>query len=68
MRAYLTTLPVIVGAFAPMLAFALAVAIDRKRRIRLEKPPQQEKLLRPAGYSLSMRLDATLDGVLTDIL
>jgi hypothetical protein len=46
----------------------LAVVIDRKRRKLTERPPQQEKLLRPPGYSLTLRLDDVGDKILNDIL
>jgi hypothetical protein len=46
----------------------LAMVIDRRRRKRIEKPPQLEKLLRPPGYSLSIRLDEIQDVVLLGII
>ncbi len=64
----LTTLSIFAAAFVPMLAFAVAVAIDRNRRKQSEKPPQQEKLLRPPGYSLPIRLEKIQDAILNDIL
>jgi hypothetical protein len=57
----LTTVSVWLAAFVPMGVLLLAMVIDRRRRKRIEKPPQSEKLLRPPGYSLSIRLDDTLD-------
>src|SRR6266496_3411016 len=51
-----------------MIALVPAVVFERKRRGGIEKPPQQEKLLRPPGYSLSLRLDETQEGAMKDIL
>src|ERR1019366_1592746 len=51
-------------ALVPLAVLFLAVAIDRRRRKRLEKPPQLEKLLRPPGYSLSIRLDEVFDKII----
>jgi hypothetical protein len=45
------------AAFAPMCVLILAMVIDRRRRKRIEKPPQTEKLLCPPGYSLSYTLN-----------
>ena len=56
------------ATFAPMLVLILAMVIDRRRRKRIEKPPQTEKLLRPPGYSLAIRLEEIQDAVLFDIL
>lgn len=47
---------IFVGCLAPVAAMLLAGKWDEFRR-RHEKPPQQEKLLRPPGYSLMQRLD-----------
>lgn len=55
-------------AFAPLLVLILAMAIDRRLRKRFEKPPQTEKLLRPPGYSLSIRLDETVDKIVNAML
>jgi len=52
------------AALAPMGVLLLAMVIDRRRRKRIEKPPQSEKLLRPPGYSLSIRLDETIEKIL----
>jgi len=43
-------------AICPVLAI-LAIDSMRRRRRAGDKPPQKEKLLRPAGYSCSLRLD-----------
>jgi hypothetical protein len=45
------------GGMAPAVGFWLAVTWDLQKRSRTERPPQEEKLLRPAGYSLALRLD-----------
>ena len=63
MKFDLTTISVWLAAFVPMLVLILAMVIDRRRRKHIEKPPQSEKLLRPPGYSLSIRLDETLDKI-----
>lgn len=60
--------PVFLAAFVPIAALVVAIAIDRKRRKAVEKPPQQEKLLRPPGHSLAARLDEIEDSVLRGVL
>ena len=55
-------------AFVPMLVLILAMVVERRRQKRVEKPPQTEKLLRPPGYSLSIRLDESLDKILQVML
>lgn len=62
------TISVYLAALAPLLAIAAALAVDRRIRKRFEKPPQEEKLLRPAGYSLAARFDDTLDKFFSTIL
>ena len=59
---------VLLAAFAPALFLFLAITWDRRQRKHTEKPPQSEKLLRPPGYSLSIRLDETFDLVIDRIL
>jgi len=59
-----STLIVSAGAVVPTLAIAMALAIGRFRRVRAEKPPQSEKLLRPPGYSTSRKLDDISDSLL----
>ena len=61
MKFDLVMVSVWLAAFVPMGVLLLAMVIDRRRRKHIEKPPQTEKLLRPPGYSLSIRLDETLD-------
>ena len=68
MKFELTTVSVWLAAFVPLLVLILAIVIDRRRRKHIEKPPQAEKLLRPPGYSLSIRLDETLDKILNAML
>jgi len=63
MKFNLTMVSVWLAAFVPMGVLLLAMVIDRRRRKHNEKPPQSEKLLRPPGYSLSIRLDETLDKI-----
>lgn len=62
------TISVWLAALAPLFALVLAVAVDRRRRKQTETPPQDEKLLRPAGHSLAIRLDDTIEKILSDIL
>lgn len=61
-------IPVVLASLAPLFAFVAAVLWDRRQRKRVEKPPQAEKLLRPPGYSLSIRLEKTSDAVLLELL
>jgi Nuclease-related domain len=68
MKFNLVMVSVWLAAFVPMLVLLLAMAVDRRRRKRFEKPPQTEKLLRPPGYSLSIRLDETVDKILDAML
>ena len=49
---------VMVGVLAALLGWQ-----KRQRRLRNERPPQSEKLLRPAGYSLLLRIDDLNDGL-----
>ena len=58
---------VLLAAFAPVLVLTIAIIWDRRQRKRTEKPPQSEKLLRPPGYSLSIRLDKTFDSILDNL-
>ena len=67
MKFDLSIVSVWLAAFVPMLVLILAMAVDRHRRKRFEKPPQTEKLLRPPGYSLSIRLEKIQDTILNDI-
>lgn len=56
------------AAFVPMLVLFVASYLDRQRRKHTEKAPQEEKLLRPPGHSLAIRLDEVQDALLTDLL
>ena len=58
----------LLATITPPLVFILAISFDRYQRTRVEKSPQTEKLLRPPGYSLSIRLDKTWDALLNNIL
>ena len=68
MKINLVTISAWLMAFAPLLVLILAMAVDRHRRKRFEKPPQTEKLLRPPGYLLSIRLDETVDKIVDAML
>ena len=68
MKFDLSIVSVWLAALAPLLVLILAMAVDRHRRKRLEKPPQTEKLLRPPGYSLSIRLDEMVDKIVDAML
>lgn len=61
-------LSVLIAAIAPVLALACALLIEQRKRKRIERPPQQEKLLRPPGHSLERRLDEAVDAIIFDIL
>jgi hypothetical protein len=63
-----TLVCVLLATIAPVLALFLAIIWDRRQRKQIEKPPQSEKLLRPAGYSLSIKLDEIIDEVVKHIL
>ena len=58
---------VLLAAFAPMIGLIVAIILDRAWRKKTEKPPQAEKLLRPPGHSLSLRLDKTFDAVVDNV-
>lgn len=64
MKFDLSMISVLLATLAPALALFLAISWDRRQRKQTEKPPQSEKLLRPPGYSLSIRLDDTFDLVI----
>jgi hypothetical protein len=68
MESNLTTVSVLVSAAAPLAALFAAVAYDRHRRARTERPPQKEKLLRPPGHSLHARIDEAIDGLLNRLM
>jgi hypothetical protein len=56
------------GAVSPLVVFFFAIVFDRYQRKRAEKSPQTEKLLRPPGYSLSLRLEKTTDSIINNLL
>lgn len=62
-----TMIPVLLATFSPALVFFLAISLDRRKRKRVEKSPQTEKLLRPPGHSLSIRLDNTFDAIINNL-
>ena len=62
------SLSVFLAALAPALVFLGALFLDHWQRGRVEKSPQSEKLLRPPGHSLSLRLDATIELLLKRLL
>lgn len=64
----LATFLVFAASCIPVLVLVVAVTLDRKRRKAIEKPPQQEKLLRPPGYSLSIRFDESQDAFINAML
>lgn len=68
MKFDLSMISVLLATIAPALALFLAITWDRRQRNHTEKPPQSEKLLRPPGYSLSIRLDETFDLAIQRIL
>lgn len=56
------------AAFTPLVVLYFALDADRRRNKKNEKPPQDEKLLRPAGHSLAIRVEETQEKLLTDLL
>jgi len=54
--------PVLLTA-SPFLVFGLGAMIHLRRQKKSD-PPQEEKLLRPAGYSLMVKLDDLCDSIL----
>jgi hypothetical protein len=64
----ITTASLFVGAFAPALVLVGAVSFDKFRRRKAIQPPQEEKLLRPPGYSLTVRLDTLMERGTTQLV
>jgi len=62
------TISIVLASFVPLLVFLGAWFIERRGASHREKPPQQEKLLRPAGHSLGIRLENLQDRVLSELL
>lgn len=54
-------------AVSPFVIWAGAVLFHLRQERKVE-PPQQEKLLRPAGYSLQLKLDDLLGSILQNLL
>lgn len=52
------------AAFVPCAVILLALAVEGRLNRRIVKAPQEEKLLRPPGYSLSLKLDALAEQLL----
>lgn len=57
-----------IGLFAPFVALCLAMWLHERHREVSKSSPQQEKLLRPPGYSSAAKLDAILDQIVTRII
>ena len=65
----LATLSFLVSAFAPALVVLFALWLDQYRRHRRpKKAAQKEKILRPPGYQLSMRLEELTDDLFNKIV
>jgi hypothetical protein len=58
----------IVGGLGPVLWLFVREFRDKQRREEVESPPQEEKLLRPPGHSLSVKLDTIWEDFLTKLL
>lgn len=54
--------------FAPFLALIYFGLREQKRRAKIESPPQDEKLLRPAGHSCYARMEEAESMTLRNIL
>lgn len=59
----LTFMWFLVGILAFAIVFWVRFSWQMKRREKLEKSPQAEKLLRPAGYSLGIRMDSVMSDI-----
>jgi hypothetical protein len=55
------------GALLPVLAVLICKHFWSRSRKKVSRSPQTEKLLRPAGYSLRLKLDAILDSVMENL-
>ena len=64
----ITTASILVAAFAPAIVLLAAVGFEKHRRAKIVGPPQEEKLLRPPGYSLTVKLDALTERGTTQLL
>lgn len=64
-----TLLFALVGALTPIVGIVCAAVKESKRRRRSGvTPPQTEKLLRPPGYSLSLKFEGLNESMLTTAL
>lgn len=61
------TIAVFAGMAIPLVVFIGAMLYQR-RSWQTQKPPQQDKLLRPAGYSLGLRVEALQDQALDRLM
>jgi hypothetical protein len=61
------TIAVYAGLAIPTLVLVGALLYQR-RAWQTQKPPQQDKLLRPAGYSLGVRVETLQDQVLESLM
>jgi hypothetical protein len=59
---------IIVAAVMPSLALFAAISLIQKKRKLTEKPPQTVKLLRPPGYSLSLKFDEVFEGIFSGLM
>ncbi|HEY6168767.1 MAG TPA: nuclease-related domain-containing protein [Verrucomicrobiae bacterium] len=57
-----------IAALIPLLIGGWIVWLERKRRDDPETAPQKERLLRPPGYSLAVRLDTALDNAFQSLV
>src|SRR5688572_14728367 len=67
LKLLLPALTPVLATASPFLIFGLGAMIHFRRQKRSD-PPQEEKLLRPAGYSLMLRLDDLCDSILQGLL
>jgi hypothetical protein len=61
------TIAVYAGMAIPTLVF-VGVLLYQRRAWQTQKPPQQDKLLRPAGYSLGVRVEALQDQCMDSLI
>jgi hypothetical protein len=64
MKPDLMTLSMWLPALLPVLALLAWLELEKQRRKKTEKPPQSERLLRPPGHSLAIRLDELQEALL----
>jgi hypothetical protein len=55
------------GALLPALVVIICKYFWSRSRKKTSRSPQVEKLLRPAGYSLQLKLEAIMDSVMEDL-